>query len=77
MENNEDDLIIEFTPELMEDIEQSEIEECSVNFVNCYYEELHSLDELNALLSYYLELEYYYMAESLKRALNAVKIIFK
>lgn len=59
------------------DIDPSEIPYYSFLFIRYYIEEFMEFENLQDINKDFAKLEYYYLAESSKRAIESIKIIWK
>lgn len=73
----EDDFLLEFTPEINEDIPQQKICKTSIDFIINYEDGILTKEELKQALNVFVSDEYYNYAESVSRALKSIDIIFK
>lgn len=68
---------VEFIPEITDDCLKSEIPHRTMDFLINYEDGLIDLEQLKDCEHRFVALEFYCLAESVKRALKAIYIIFK
>lgn len=72
-----DELEINFTPEILEDISKDKIYKTTIDFILNYEEDVLTLSEMDRMKQLFLEDEFYYYAEAISRAIKSIKIIFE
>jgi hypothetical protein len=71
-----EEIDIEFTPEITDDITKDEIYKTTIDFIINYEDGIIDLSALKEIELAFVEEEFYYYAEAVKRALKAIKVIF-
>lgn len=73
----DNEIIIEFTPEMLEDIKNQEIAKNTIDLILNYEEGVIKMNNLIEMEQMFLEDEFYNMCESVKRAKKVINIIFE
>lgn len=71
-----EEITIEFTPEILNDIDKQQVSKVAIDFLLNYEDGLLNLNELEACKKEFLDKEYYYYVEAITRAIKAIKLIF-
>ncbi len=71
-----EEIEVYFTPDILEDITKEEVSKVTIDFIINYEDDIIGLDELKVMKDIFIQDEFYYYAEAVKRALKAVKVIF-
>mgnify|MGYP003653583359 CR=1 FL=1 len=72
-----EEIDIEFTPEITDDITKDEIYKTTIDFIINYEDGIIDLSGLKEIELAFVEEEFYHYAEAVKRALKAIKLIFE
>jgi len=71
-----EEIEIEFTPEIVEDIAKDKISKTTIDFIINYEDDVVNLTEMEKMKELFIQDEFYHYAEAVKRAIKAIKIIF-
>lgn len=72
----EEEIEIQFVPEITEDINKQQIAKVSIDFIINFEDGVLNLNQLEEFKNEFVEMEFYHYAEAVNRAIKCIKTIF-
>ena len=72
----EEEIEIQFVPEITEDINKQQISKVSIDFIINFEDGVLNLNQLEDVKNEFVEMEFYHYAEAVNMAIKCIKVIF-